>query len=77
MLIESPRIEQRALDFTCWTIPLYLGLLMQNGIQQRIMNLDLSIVADESKLAEFVHEGADAGSGRSDHLCQRSLADIQ
>jgi 5-carboxymethyl-2-hydroxymuconate isomerase len=50
---------------------------MQNGIQQRIMNLDLSIVADESKFAEFVHEGADAGSGRSDHLCQRFLADIQ
>ena len=50
---------------------------MQNGIQQRIMNLDLSIVADESKFAEFVHEGADAGSGRSNDLCQRFLADIQ
>jgi len=49
---------------------------MQNGIQQRIMNLDVSIVADESKFAEFVHEGADAGSGRSNHLCQRFLADI-
>jgi hypothetical protein len=50
---------------------------MQNGIQQRIMNLDFSIVADESKFAEFVHEGADARSGRSNHLCQHFLADIQ
>ena len=52
------------LDFSCWIIPLYLGLFMQNGAQQRIMNLYLSIVADESKFAEFVHEGADAGLGR-------------
>jgi len=41
---------------------------MQNGVQERIMNLYLSIVADESKFAEFVHKVADAGSGRSNHL---------
>jgi hypothetical protein len=58
-------------------IPLYLGLFMQNSVQQRIVNLYLSIVADESKFAELVHEVAHAGSGRSNHLCQRFLADIQ
>jgi hypothetical protein len=50
---------------------------MQNGAQQRIMNLYLSIVADESKLAEFVHKVADAGSGRRNHLDQCFLTDIQ
>src|ERR1700738_5012671 len=65
------------LDFACWIIPLYLGLFMQNGAQQRIMNLYLSIVADESKFAEFVHKIAHARSGRSNHLGQCFLADIQ
>ena len=64
-------------DFGCRLIPLYLGLFMQNSVQQRIMNLYLSIVADESKFAEFVHEVAHAGSGRSNHLCQCFLADVQ
>src|SRR6202011_1705001 len=64
------------LDFARWIIPLYLGLFMQNGVQQRIVNFNLSIVADEPKFAEFVHEVADAGSGRSNHLCQCLLADI-
>jgi hypothetical protein len=48
---------------------------MQNGVQQRIVNFYLSIVADEPKFAEFVHEEADAGSGRSNHLSQCLLAD--
>src|ERR1700730_12942235 len=72
---SAPRAADR-LDLACWIIPLYLGLFMQNGVQQRIMNLYLSIVADESKFAEFVHEVAHAGSGRSDHLSQCLLADI-
>ena len=65
------------LDFARWIIPLYLGLFTQNGVQQRIVNFYLSIVADESKFAEFVHEGADARSGRANHLSQCFLADIQ
>jgi hypothetical protein len=40
------------------------------------MNLYLSVVADESKFAEFVHKVANAGSGRSNHLRQCFLADI-
>src|ERR1700730_12142474 len=73
---SAPRAADR-LDLACWIIPLYLGLFTQNGVQQRIMNLYLSIVADESKVAEFVHEVAHARSGRSNHLGQCFLADIQ
>ena len=40
------------------------------------MNLDLSVVADQSKLAEFVHESADAGSGGADHLRQCFLTEV-
>src|SRR6476660_10031812 len=40
------------------------------------MNLDLSVVADEAKLAEFVHEMADTGSGGADHLRQCFLTDV-
>ena len=64
------------LDFSCWIIPLYLGLFMQNGALQRIMNLYLSIVADESKFAEFVHKVADARSGGADHLGKCFLTDV-
>ena len=39
------------------------------------MNLDLSVVADEAELAEFVHEMADTGSGDADHLRQYFLTD--
>src|ERR1700745_641977 len=41
------------------------------------MNLDLAVVADEAELAKFVHEKADTGAGRPDHLCERLLADLR
>lgn len=41
------------------------------------MNLDMSIVADKSKLAKFVHEVAYAASRGPDHFRQRCLADIR
>jgi len=49
---------------------------MQDGVQERIVNLDLSVVGDEAKLAKFVHEEADAGACGADHFCQRFLADM-
>ena len=58
-------------------LALDLGLFMQNSVQQRTVNLYLSVVADQSKFAELVHEIAHPRSGRSNHLCQRFLADIQ
>jgi hypothetical protein len=58
-------------------IPFYLRLVVQHRIQQRIVDLDFSVVADESELAELVHEEADAGPGGPDHLRQSFLADIR
>ena len=53
-----------------------LGLIVQDRIQQRTMDFNLHIVVDEAKLAEFVHEEADAGPGRADHFGQGFQADI-
>ena len=67
-LLNSAYRATGRLDLACGIIPLYFGLFMQHGVQQRIVNLDLSIVADKSEFAKFVHEVAHAGSGRSNHL---------
>jgi hypothetical protein len=53
-----------------------LGLIVQDRIQQRTMDFNLHIVVDEAKLAEFVHEEADAGPGRANHFGQGFQADI-
>ena len=50
---------------------------MQNGTQKRIVDLDMSVVADEAQLAKLVHEVADAGSRGADHLGQRLLTDVR
>jgi hypothetical protein len=39
------------------------------------MNLDLSVIGNEAELAKLVHEKADTGACRADHLRQRFLAD--
>ena len=50
---------------------------MQHGVQQRTVDLDMPVVADEAELAKFVHKEADAGSGSPDHLSQRFLRDVR
>ena len=50
---------------------------MQDRTQQRIVNLDVSVVIDETKLAKFVHEKAYSGPGGADHLRQRFLTNIR
>src|SRR5260370_27524880 len=54
-------------------ILLYLRLIAQHGVQKRRVNLDFSVVVDESLFPELVHEEADAGSGGADHFGQRFL----
>jgi hypothetical protein len=49
----------------------------QNRTQQRVVNLDVSIVADQSELAKLIHEMTDAGSGGADHLRQRFLTNVR
>src|SRR5258705_13550245 len=53
------------------------GLVMQNRVQQRTVDFDMPVVADQAKLAELVHEMADARSGGANHLGQCFLTDIR
>jgi hypothetical protein len=49
---------------------------VQHSAQERSVDFDFSIVADEPELAEPVHEKTDAGSRGADHVRQRFLIDI-
>ena len=40
------------------------------------MDFEFSVIFDEAQFAEFVHEKADARSGRADHLRQRFLTEL-
>jgi hypothetical protein len=50
---------------------------MQNDIQQRPVDFDAAVVGNKAQPAKFVHEEADAGPGRSNHLRKRLLADFR
>src|ERR1700692_3796604 len=52
-----------------------LRFFTQHGVEQRTVNLDLSVVVDEAFLPEFVHEETDPGSRGADHFRQRFLAE--
>src|ERR1700722_8239008 len=58
-------------------VSVYLGLVVQHCMQQRIVDFDFSVIADEAEFAELVHEEADAGTGGPDHLRKGCLADIR
>jgi hypothetical protein len=57
----------------CFILRPDLGLFLQNHVQQRFVNFELSIVFDQTQLAELVHKKTHAGSGRADHLRQHFL----
>jgi hypothetical protein len=40
------------------SVLVYFGLVTQDGVQKRAMNLDFSIVTDEAELAELIHKKA-------------------
>ena len=48
-------------------------VFMQNGIQQRIIDVNFSVVADEPQFSKLVHEKADARASSPNHLGQRFL----
>jgi hypothetical protein len=65
------------------------GFSCRTGVQKRIVDFNFSVVADESELAEFVHEKTDTGSGgarsdgapvegvslyKIDHFCRRMVS---
>src|SRR5450432_3626520 len=53
-----------------------LGLVIQDRVQERAVNLDFSVVGNKAKLSTLVHEKADAGAGCPDHLREGLLADL-
>src|ERR1700733_462153 len=44
-------------------------LIEQNHVEQRPMNLDAAVVADETEFAKAIHEEADTGTSGSYHFC--------
>jgi hypothetical protein len=49
------------------THPVYLGLVVQDSTQKRIMDFNFSVAADQSQFAKFfVHENTDARSSPND-----------
>ena len=51
-------------------------VIVQNYIQERVMDLQVSVVIDETQLAEFVHEEAHTRASGADHLGKSGLADF-
>ena len=54
---------------------LYLGLVPQDSVQQRTVNLDLAVVVDVPLFPEFVHEKTYPGTRGADHFRQRLLTE--
>src|ERR1035437_4233190 len=52
------------------------GLVVQNYIEQRAMDLQTAVVVNESQFPEPVHEEAHPRAGRADHLGQSFLTDL-
>ena len=49
---------------------------MQDDTQEGIVDVDFSVVFDETQLSKFVHEEIDAGPRGADHLRQRLLRNL-
>jgi hypothetical protein len=48
---------------------------MQDPVQQRLVNIYFSVVIDEAKVAELVHEETDAGPRRPNHFRKNFLSE--
>src|SRR5438105_6725973 len=60
----------------CFVPRLDLGLVVKDHVQQGMMDFQFAVVFDKSQFAEFVHEKADARSGRADHFRQHFLTEF-
>src|SRR5580704_1314107 len=54
---------------------LYLRLISQDRVEQRTVNFDVAVVADEAFSPEFVHEKTYPRSGSADHFRERFLTE--
>ena len=48
---------------------------MQDHVQQRLMDMDATVVLNKAHLPEAIHEEANPRAGRADHVGQRFLRD--
>ena len=48
-------------------------LAVEDNIQKRTMDLEVTIIIDVTQLSELVHEQIDLGTRGSDHFCQHLL----
>ena len=46
--------------------------LVQNDIQQRTVDFDLTVVVNQAQFSKFVHKKAYPGARRTDHIRERS-----
>jgi hypothetical protein len=53
-----------------------VDLIVEDDIEQGAVNIEPSVIFDETEPAKFVHEKADSGSSSADHLRQCLLADF-
>src|SRR6185437_9954984 len=51
-----------------------MWIVVQDHVQQRVMDFQVSVVLDKPKLAELVHEGAHPRPCGADHLREHLLA---
>src|SRR3982074_755959 len=75
--ISSVRRQDKSPPGRALFILVQLRLVMQNRVQQRTVDFDMPVVADQAKLAELVHEMADARSGGATHLGRCFLPEIR
>jgi hypothetical protein len=52
-------------------------IVEENDIQERTVDLDVTIVVDEAQASKLIHKEAHAAAGRSDHLCEGLLTDLR
>ena len=58
-------------------LPIMLGrLIVKNYVEKGLVDVDAAVVIDKAELAKAIHEEADAGSSRSNHVGKRLLRDL-